>query len=464
MKKKSISKKPKEEVLTRELLNIKKDHSEKSHKRRYFVTSAIAGAPVDARFFWSITTYCEKKKAELVVLPMRGVSKKDCGYDLKVQPFLSTEFIFNKNLKAQDFMLSPQMINPLTGLNRFGQKDSSLIIASPKQSMRTVPVSHESPPHIIQSTGTCTLPRYASTRQGCLAHQDHCLGGVIVEIEDDRTFYIRQVQADSNKGFYDLSEYFCENEVEGRRASAFIAGDLHSGFEDETALSSWLECIRVTKAKYIILHDLFDGHSITHHHKNDIQKQVTKELKVNTLEKELQQMVQCLDFWCGSFPDSHIIIVPSNHNEFLERYLSEVRYSNDRVNHQVAVQLAAWHLQKLNPLEKYAEIYCKYKNLRWLKREKDYKLHDVHIGAHGDKGSNGSRGSIQQAELSYGNAVIGHSHSPGILRNIWQVGTSTKLLLDYNIGSPSSWLHASCLLYKEGKRQMIISIKGKWKL
>ena len=70
-----------------------------------------------------------------------------------------------------------------------------------------------------------------------------------------------------------------------------------------------------------------------------------------------------------------------------------------------------------------------------MKREKDYKLHGVHIGAHGDKGNNGSRGSIQQLELSYGNAVIGHSHSPGILRNIWQVGTSTKLILDYNIYS-----------------------------
>lgn len=451
--------------ITRQSLDICIDDSTNKSKRRYFVTSAVAGAPVCHAFLDSIETFCKAQHAQLVVLPMRGISVRHAGYNKRIENFLATEYIFNKNLQAQDFMLNPQMINPLTGLNRFGQKEYSLLIASPKQFLRTVPVSHEAVPHLIQSTGTCCFPEYAHTRQGCLAKQDHCLGGIIVEIENEKLFHTRQVQADSAFGFYDLGLYYTQKEVIKKRASAFIMGDLHAGFEDPSAIQAWVECIQYTRPKYIIIHDAFDGHSINHHYEKDIEKQINRKEEINTLEKELDNLGKTLTFWAESFPESELVIVPSNHDDFLGRYLTEVRYASDRLNHKISLTLAKWYLEKKNPLEEYIKEYFSIRNIRWLKREKDYKLHDVHIGAHGDKGNNGNKkGSMLQAELSYGNAVIGHSHAPGILRKIWQVGTSTKLLLDYNIGSPSSWLHASCLLYKEGCRQLVISIDGRWRI
>ena len=88
---------------------------------------------------------------------------------------------------------------------------------------------------------------------------------------------------------------------------------------------------------------------------------------------------------------------------------------------------------------------------------------NVELGAHGDKGANGARGSLHAMENAYGNSVSGHSHSPEILRGAWQVGTCSYLKLEYNQG-PSSWLHSSCLLYPNGARQLINVIGGQWRL
>lgn len=454
--------------IKRESFNKVKDDSKKTEKRKYFVTSAIAGAELDKSFFDSVLTYCKHNKAELVILPMRGIRLDDAGYTEDILTYahhFATEYQFNENLKAQDFLINPQMINPLTGLDRFGQKSYSLIIASPKQFMKIVPVSHETFPHILHSTGSITLPRYASTRQGRLAEQDHCRGGLIVEIEDETVFHIRQVQSSEDGSFYDLGTLYSKNKIIPNKASAIVLGDMHTGFEEKSAIDSWIELIKLTNPKYIVLHDIFDAHSISHHHINNIERQVNRKDSINSLEKELHAVGESLTKWSKLFPKKTLVIVRSNHDEALDKYLYECRYKDDRLNHRLALHLAAWYLEGHNPLEKWVTENYNIPNVMWLKREKDYKLYNIMISAHGDKKAHSIWGSSTQiAELAYGNAVIAHSHSPLIFRNIWRVGTTTQLIMDYNKGAPSNWLHCSCLIYKNQQRQLVISIDGKWKL
>ena len=66
------------------------------------------------------------------------------------------------------------------------------------------------------------------------------------------------------------------------------------------------------------------------------------------------------------------------------------------------------------------------------------------------------------AENAYGLSVTGHAHTPEILRGAWQVGTTSKLNLDYTKGSPSSWFQTACLVYPNGSRQLISVVDGKW--
>jgi hypothetical protein len=77
-------------------------------------------------------------------------------------------------------------------------------------------------------------------------------------------------------------------------------------------------------------------------------------------------------------------------------------------------------------------------------------------------GTNGSRGSINQYAKIGAKTVIGHSHSPGIRHGAFQTGTSSTLRMDYTRG-PSSWAHCHCVIYPNGKRQLIFVIDGYWR-
>ena len=165
----------------------------KTGKARYVVSSIVEGAPYSQQFIDSIMTYCNKNNAKLILLWSKGLSKKD-GFDEEIykdlEPYLTTQFKFNSKLSAIDFMLAPTQLLPLSGLSRFGAGDSSLIVASTKQHMESIPRPAGKIPHLLWSTGTVSLPRYNNTRTGALARQDNTLGALIVEIEDEKRFYI----------------------------------------------------------------------------------------------------------------------------------------------------------------------------------------------------------------------------------------------------------------------------------
>lgn len=55
-----------------------------------------------------------------------------------------------------------------------------------------------------------------------------------------------------------------------------------------------------------------------------------------------------------------------------------------------------------------------------------------------------------------------NSHTPGIKHGCYQVGTSSTLRMDYTKG-PSSWAHCHCVIYPNGKRQLIFVIDGHWR-
>lgn len=442
-------------------------------KRRYFLTSAIPGQSANTEFLKTVLKYCDHKQAALVILGMRGV-KKHGKYSLEEYPdelrkysdYFVKEYMFNSNLKAWEANLLPQMINPLTGLDRFAD-EHSLIVASPKQHMRVVPGEQGNIPHTLHTTGVITNPDTynLSDRQGRFALKDHIIGGLIVEVEDDKIFHIRQVQADSNNGFYDLAEYFCGNKVEKVTSEVLVMGDYHAGFHDDSAVNSWKEVVKYTKPKYILFHDLFDGYSISHHHEENTIVQISRPEHLNTLKKELDIMSKELKDWSESFPNSELIIVRSNHDEHVDRYLTKGKFlREDRFNAVLAFELYGYLSERKNPLEEYVNKYHgKLSNVRWLRRGEQLTIEGVKLGYHGDKGANGSRLGPELLK-KFGDCVVGHSHSPLILGKAWRVGTTSLLQRDYNIGEASSWLHTSCLIYKWGLKTLINSIDGKWKI
>jgi hypothetical protein len=231
--------------------------------------------------------------------------------------------------------------------------------------------------------------------------------------------------------------------------------------------SNTIQIIKALKPKYIVLHDAFNGLSINHHEEH---AQISKAKRVannkHKLEDEVERLTQDIEDFIKL--NTNVVIVKSNHDEFLcKHYLQYGKYIHDPQNHRYALPLAISMLDGIDPLQYAVEnklSNAKYKNnITWLKRDDDFCIAGIQLGAHGDKGSNGSRGSLHSMESAYGNCVTGHSHTPGILRGAWAVGTSSLLKLNYNTG-PSSWLQAHCLVYSNGSRQLINIINGKWRV
>ncbi len=459
-----------------------KDLEKKINKhKRFFITTAVNGQFIHKGFMKSIENYCEVNKAQLLVLPSH-----DPAHNLDNQiewhfasqiidkdyPIIFEQLDLNSNLHISGIRINAKQINPTTGLSRISQGKGSFIFASPKQSLEFVPTSNVKLPHAMMSTGSCTLPNYKtslgnSLRTAFLAHYDHVIGGIIVEVVDDKIYHFRQVQADAKGNFIDLGKMYTSKTVKDVKGAKLIMGDYHAGEHDEPTVEACEKIIDDLKIDTVFLHDMFNGASINHHEDHNIIKKAQRAKMMELyLSEELHTTSVELDRIGAHKSVKEIVMVKSNHDEFLLRWLQDGRFKNDPHNFQIGCKLADAAVDGEDPLKAGIEAIRKpkhHKKIKWLHRDEDYKVAGIELGNHGDKGPNGSRGSIKNLEKAYGKAVIGHSHTPGILRGIWQVGTSSLLDLGYNVG-PSSWVHCSCILYPNGQRQLINFIDGKYKL
>ena len=435
---------------------------------RFVVTTAVGNSPVHKKFLSSIDSYCKKTGSELLIL----VAENDLGNidgELVHRNIIFDDLKLNSNLFISTIKLSPKQIDPSTGLHRIAKDHGSFIFASPKQRLKYEPVSGENPlPRCLMTTGAITLPRYQGKRYiqkrtDYLANSDHKIGAIIVELENNKFFHFRQIQADNNGGFHDLGNYYDGDKIIESPAEAFVYGDWHSGETDPIAKQCWEDVAKDTKCKTVIIHDGFNGLSINHHEDGDHTTKATRAMETSlSLENEIRTFAQDMQYLTGIY--EKVIIVKSNHDLFLDRYLREGKYVRDHQNHYYSLDLAKKLIEGRDVLKWATEQFLEDKQkekIVWLKEDEKHEVEGILISNHGHRGPNGSRGSIASLEKVAYKSVVGHTHTPQILREIWQVGTSTKLRLSYNVG-PSSWFQTSCLIYKGGARQMINCVNGRF--
>lgn len=457
---------------------IRELRSKISKHKRFVITTAVTGCAVDDVFYNSVKNYCSINKALLLILvssdPAHNKANNKGGYGTVDEKLANECIVFedtdlNSNLFISTIKLSAKHIDPTTGLDRIGQRDGSFVFASPKQRLSMVATSNIKLPHALMTTGAITKPNYTtdmymSERTAYIANADHVMGALIVEIENDVEYHYRQIQASKDGSFVDVGlRYRAENKPSKESPAALVLGDWHAGSTDPMVRKCSEEMMNQLKPKAVVLHDAFDGLSINHHEEdNKLSKAVRFKQGLPSLQKELDILASDLVWFKNRCQE--VVVVKSNHDEFLSKhYLQKAKYAEDPQNHYESLDLAKAMMDGKDPLQfAIAQRYPALK-LRWLKRDEDYKIADIQLGAHGDKGPNGSKGSLKNIEKAYGNSVTGHSHTPGILRGAWAVGTSSLLKLSYNEG-PSSWLHTHCLVYDDGSRQLINMVRGKWKM
>lgn len=447
------------------------------------ITSAKNNTDTHRGFYNTLLSYAEKNDCDFYVLPTRH---KNLGeeyvpeFDNLIQDRLLQTSLEIPEYKLKIFgnlKLSASLENPLSGLDSMS-KGHSLVVGHPQVQLRTLPRIHETYPPILTTTGSISVKSYKDTKPGVKANFNHSYSALVIEFDEvngNKFVHMRHLNYDEqNDGFYDLDTLYRSNgevEVLPDAALALVTGDEHAIFADpvieQTTYLDPNSLVNTLKPAIIVRHDVLDAHSISHHHKQDFIKRYQKRKDgSDSLQKELDITVDYLNRTTSSEVTS--FIVQSNHNEHLYRWLNECDPKKEPWNAKLYHKIMFQVLDKIDNGETGVDpfaLYCEgllSKNIRFVGRTERFQLLGIWLGSHGDVGNNGSRGSRQQFSEIPSKSIIGHSHSPGIEKGCYQVGTSSNLRLDYNVGA-SNWHHCHCVVHNNGKRQLIFITHGKFR-
>lgn len=464
--------KKEETIYTQEYREALEDEIKKYKK--FVVTTAVMGKEINKPFVEAIRNYAKRNNALLLVLPCEDVaSRGKKASPIELSPELSDfkvvfkDTYLNKNLCLCAIKVSAKQINPLSGLDRMAVKrEASIIIASPKVFLKYVPNMHYDVPPAIMTTGAITIndydnDKYMSKRTSVLAENDHTYGAVIVEVENDKIFHFRHVQASIYNSLTDMGiDYLSDGTIREMKKTAMIMGDSHTGYHDKELHFATMDLAKKVGVSLIGLHDVFNGTSISHH---DANKGITRAIKAQ--ENRLGLEMECLAVknYIKNIEDHgfEVYIVDSNHDKHLLRYLEEGRYVTDPINYKFSLKLALAATEHTDPLKFAIENLLGYTSskVHWLQTDEKFKVYGVECSNHGHRGANGARGSLATFEKGLGNCVTAHTHTAAILRDVCSVGTMSLMDMGYNSGL-SNWTRTCCLIYSNGTKQLVNFIEN----
>lgn len=448
--------------------------------KKFVITSAQNATPVHDGFFGSLLKYCDVNEAELVVIPIRYKNPtsrfKASQENAEVWADELTPFLYNQRKKLNqnlvllgDIKTQPTATRPLSGFESLTHGESC-ILGHTKLQLTTVPAPQGRYAKILTTTGAVTLPNYTDSKAGKKGEFHHAQAAVVVEIIGKK-FSMRQLNANKDGSFIDLNYVYTPDAVaEAPQPLALVFGDTHRAVMDPTVERVTFGkggMVEQLNPKHLVFHDLHDGMSTNHHIAKDPFAQIAKRVEnLHLVEQEIREDVEWLQRVCKGRQG---VIVPSNHDDFLARWLREQDWRRDPENAEFYLETALNLVQQIksgnavpHPFTYWVERLKEDSPIRCLTRDESFMLGGVELSLHGDKGPNGTRGSRLNMRRIGVKTIIGHSHSPGIEEGCYQTGTSTGLRLDYNVG-PSSWMNCHCVLYANGKRSLLFIIDGEWR-
>lgn len=392
------------------------------------ISSYISGTSVNSTSFRSMLTHARFLKAAIVIIPQRG--KLGSDIDPRVQPYIREEsFHTHGHDILCGFQVNPSALYPLSKVKRITKGHS--IIGHPTQCLFVKPTV-QGMPSVLWSTGT-------------ISHQldNSCQGWIV--LDPDGTS--RNIQLAETGEFTDGNDVFClHNEVFGRDSNAFstlatVWGDVHIEQVDPNALDWAIDLTRGFNSPNLVLHDFFDATSINPHSK-------AIDRSGHKLVPDYNKSLSSLGLIEQRTRTSSVFLVESNHNDMLDRYFKKTPIE-DMEPQEIDLMLK-W-LQG----GRKAESLFSSASIRAI-NEKEPPVKGTILGLHGDKGINGAKGSLTSLHQNSIPAIIGHSHTPGMVGNSSQVGCLCKLKMGYNDKGLSSWCHSIVRLDCYGKHQHFI--------
>lgn len=450
---------------------------------RFVITWAQNATPVHQGFFDALQAYCKENDATLLVIPGRyknPTSRWEASqvnaqwWAHQLVPFLLNQrTTLNKNLVVlADIHTQPTAVMPLSGFEGITHGESG-ILGHPKLQMIVVPTPHQRLPKILTTTGAVTVQNYSDTKAGKKGEFHHVLGAVIVEI-DGGTFYLRHINARKDGAFCDLDKaYYADGVKPAGPYEGLVFGDAHPPFADPTVVEATFGnrgLVEVLDPKVLVFHDLLDSYAVNPHHAgNPFVARAKRQSGMDDIKKEVHDTIRWL---VQKAAGRRAIIVPSNHDDMLTRWIKNRDWREDPTNAEFYLETALHMVQGTvmtshgsatpDPFHHWVRKEGAH-NIVCLNQNQSYTIAGIECGLHGHEGPNGARGTLKNLSQLGVKVISGHSHTPGIEAGHYKTGTMTFLSLEYT-GPVGSWLNAHVSIDPFHKRHIHICVNGKfWK-
>lgn len=451
---------------------------------RYLITSAQNATPVHVGFLASLKTAAAALRAELVVIPLRyknptSVWTKNQESDERWAPELEP-YLFNVRRKLNanlvlcaDVKVQVTATRPLTGFESLTGAESC-IIGSPKMQLRSVAAPSNRYAKLLTTTGACTKRNYTDTKAGKLGDFHHYLGAIVVEL-DGRGFRFWQVNADRITGeFTHLDRHYTPTgDRPAPPALGLVMGDTHARLacpKVDAAIFGPGGIVEALQPQVLVWEDVFDGYSCNPHHLgNPFVAAAKHQAGFGNVREEVEFTV---DYIAKRTVGRRSVVVPSNHDNFLSRWVAATDWRQTPGNAKFYLETAAAMLASVrmgpggaeyeDPFAYWVERLKGKAAIRCLGKDESFRLADNECGLHGDKGPDGARGTLANLSRLGTKTITGHGHAPGIQEGGYRVGTNATLRMEYMSG-PSSHLPAECVVYATGKRSLLFVIDGRWR-
>lgn len=459
--------------------------------RRYILTSAQNNTKVPDKLWQNLLALKDYYQAELFVGtftynksaygPMavkKGTytgDEKELWYDERLLPYIRDERVQLAQglVWCGEMNILPTAQRPLSELHTYTGLQSGIFPHS-KIALKSVPTSKSEAPKFNYTTGACTMKNYIQKLAGLRAEFHHTYGALLVEVDVDGVWYVRQLNADAKWRIFDLDVVATDGVVEpGQAAEVVVWGDIHVPRTDEQILeAAWSDggILDQLRPRTQVFHDIIDFHARSHHEIKDHVKMFRRHvLGAESIWSELRLAASFLDRawrdWCAS------VVVNSNHDRALERWVVEADYKKDPKNARFYLEAtAAWYkaIEDKNDDFLLTEHCITAAGLQheveFLRRDESCVIKDIEHGYHGDDGPNGSRATAANLANLGRKMNVGHTHTAEIHDSVYIAGTFSSLDMDYNHG-PSSWSHSFIVVYRNGKRAIVtMQPDGRWRV
>lgn len=468
--------------------------------KTFIFTGAQNDAPIHEEFWENLQAYAAHLDAQIVVGPwtyetswFNENSTSARSYDSRILDYVAfgQMSIGDKFMFAGEMNTLPTASRPISDLVTYS-RGRWAVFPHAKLQLKSVPSTDpRQQAHQVMTSGAVTRPKVIPRKAGIKSIFHHIIGATIVEFDVAGDIFARQLNAADDGSFYDLDRFVSDGTVStGHVIKALVCGDIHErkldhnnalatfGFGTDRTTTYRDNIVDTLRPEVVLAHDVFDNETRSHHHANDNAHFFEMAVRGrDSVMDEVRGVVTFLERLRR--PGVTPVVVESNHDLGLERYIREARYRLDGVNIRYGLALEdsylcareaqAKALDAGQPVPSFSLLEEAVRRLsadgldgvKWVHDGQSFVVDGIECGNHGFRGANGSKGTVSGFARIGRKMSIGDKHSPEIMDGVYCAG-AMNLSHGYNKG-PSSWAVSHIVQYQNGKRALITLQNGKWR-